>query len=104
MAALFFLFIYRSFFIQLPTHTKYHGLAILGWISLGMLYALFLYLRFGVKDTTIWLNGYLLELIFSLENVFVFHVIIESFGTPTSCVQKALFYVVCCQVLFELVL
>lgn len=101
---MFFLWVYHRFLVGLPSLTKYHGLAIVGWVCIGLLYNAFMYSKFGAEEAEIWFNGYLLELIFSLENVFVFHVIIESFGTPTVCAQKALFIIVCCQVVFELVL
>jgi len=101
---LLFLWVYQRFFMGLPSLTKYHGMAILGWITMGLVYNMLVYAKLGAEQGMIWLNGYLLELIFSLENVFVFHVIIESFGTPTRCTQKALFAIVCCQILYELVL
>mmetsp|Transcript_10660 Transcript_10660/g.28220 ORF Transcript_10660/g.28220 Transcript_10660/m.28220 type:complete len:598 (-) Transcript_10660:160-1953(-) len=102
--ALFFLFFYYHFVIGLPSLTKYHGLAIFGWGMMAILYNAMMYAKLGYDASMVWLNGYLLELIFSLENIFVFHVIIESFGTPTRCAKKALFLIVCCQIVFEMVL
>lgn len=102
--ALVFLIVYHSFVMGLPAVTRYHGLAIFGWISVAVFYNILVFLRLGREASMVWLNGYLMELIFSLENVFVFHIIIEAFGTPTVCAQKALFLIVCCQVIFEVVL
>jgi tellurite resistance protein TerC len=63
-----------------------------------------IYWRLGEEAGVMWLNGYLLELIFSLENIFVFHIIAEAFQTPRRYMQELLFYLVCCQILWEMLL
>jgi len=91
--------------IDLPsTDRKWHGRAVFVWFGLGGVYALLVTARLGEEAGIMWVNGYLLEVIFSLENVFVFHIIVEAFHAPRRCVQKALFVLVCCQVLYEMLL
>jgi tellurite resistance protein TerC len=50
-----------------------------------------------------WFTGYLLELIFSIENVFVFHIVAKTFRSPKLATQKALFIVICAQIIFEVI-
>jgi tellurite resistance protein TerC len=51
-----------------------------------------------------WMTGYLIEIIGSVENIFVFHIIIKAFRVPRSGAQQALFSVVCCQIVYQFVL
>lgn len=55
----------------------------------------------GRAEASGWVTGYLLELIFSIENVFVFHVVCQAFKAPAHLTQKALFLVILGQVLFQ---
>lgn len=102
--ATFFLAVYYRFFLGLLRTTRYPGVAILCWIAMAALYNFIVYLREGKNASLVWTNGYLLELVFSLENVFVFHVIVESFAVPRECVQKVLFWLVCFQICVGLLL
>eukprot|EP00929_Paragymnodinium_shiwhaense_P036967 TRINITY_DN19771_c0_g1_i2.p1 TRINITY_DN19771_c0_g1~~TRINITY_DN19771_c0_g1_i2.p1 ORF type:complete len:429 (+),score=54.11 TRINITY_DN19771_c0_g1_i2:135-1421(+) len=70
--------VYRLVALDLPTSTEYHAAALFGWFTLAGLYALAMHaLREDPAAMTMWTVGYLLELMFSLENVFVFHVIVK---------------------------
>lgn len=51
-----------------------------------------------------WMDGYILEIVFLVENVFVFHIIVKAFGMPRNMTQKLLFIVVGCQIAFQMVL
>merc|ERR1719498_1156860 len=57
----------------------------------------------GSAESAGWMTGYLLELIFSIENVFVFHVVCQSFRAPVHLTQKALFLVILGQMVFQAV-
>jgi tellurite resistance protein TerC len=50
-----------------------------------------------------WLNGFVIEFIFSIENVFIYHIVAEAFGTPRPQSQKGLFIIICCQIVFQLI-
>jgi tellurite resistance protein TerC len=50
-----------------------------------------------------WVNGYILEIIFLIENVFVFHIIVKAFDMPRKMTQQLLFIVVACQICFQMV-
>eukprot|EP00927_Polykrikos_kofoidii_P009006 TRINITY_DN13746_c0_g1_i2.p1 TRINITY_DN13746_c0_g1~~TRINITY_DN13746_c0_g1_i2.p1 ORF type:complete len:541 (+),score=63.01 TRINITY_DN13746_c0_g1_i2:57-1679(+) len=104
MFVLFFLGNYYTFFTSEFKATTYPGIAILCWFGMAALYAYIVFARLGEEAMSIWVDGYVLELVFSLENVFVFHVIIESFSVPKNCVQMVLFWLVCLQICFGLLL
>merc|ERR1719446_1770503 len=47
--------------------------------------------RLGSTRGIEWFTGYLLEFIFSIENVFVFHIVVKAFRTPQRLTQTAIF-------------
>jgi len=55
------------------------------------------HMTFYVAPTLDWYDGYILELVFSLENVFIFRSILGMFRVPEEFVQLTLFIVVCWQ-------
>merc|ERR1719471_1355723 len=59
--------------------------------------------RQGTDNGVLWLNGYILELIFLVENVLVSHVIIQAFRTPRWVNEKVLFIVVIARIVFQMV-
>lgn len=86
-----------------PSTRKLHLIALFIWIGLGALYNALVWVRLGRNAGIMWFTGYLLELIFSIENVFVFHIVVKAFRTPQRLTQKALFNVICCQIVFEMI-
>lgn len=85
-----------------PSTTNFHAGALLIWLLVGMVYNALVWVRLGSSAGIMWFTGYLLEFIFSIENVFVFHIVATAFRTPRRVTQKALFVVVCCQIVFEM--
>jgi predicted tellurium resistance membrane protein TerC len=55
----------------------------------------------GADDAVGWTVGYLLELIFSIENCFIFHIICQAFKAPAHLTQKAIFAVILGQMIFQ---
>eukprot|EP00929_Paragymnodinium_shiwhaense_P036968 TRINITY_DN19771_c0_g1_i3.p1 TRINITY_DN19771_c0_g1~~TRINITY_DN19771_c0_g1_i3.p1 ORF type:complete len:395 (+),score=80.26 TRINITY_DN19771_c0_g1_i3:659-1843(+) len=96
--------VYRLVALDLPTSTEYHAAALFGWFTLAGLYALAMHaLREDPAAMTMWTVGYLLELMFSLENVFVFHVIVKVFELPSRLVKYVLFLLVLFQIKIQMV-
>lgn len=98
-----FLFI-NSITSTWSTSLQSQCLTFLIWIVFGACYNAAIFSRLGEEQGLLWLDGFLLELIFSMENVFVFHIIVEAFSTPVRPVRKALFVVVCWQNVYDMVL
>lgn len=90
------------YLLDWPSTTRYHAMALLIWLALGAVYNALVCVRLGKQAGVMWLTGYLLEFIFSIENVFVFHIVVKAFRTPRRLTQKALFVVICCQIVFEM--
>mmetsp|Transcript_106850 Transcript_106850/g.297481 ORF Transcript_106850/g.297481 Transcript_106850/m.297481 type:complete len:489 (+) Transcript_106850:95-1561(+) len=86
-----------------PSSRWYHSMALLIWFGAAALYNLVLWRRLGAKAGRKWLAGYFLEFVFSIENVFIYHIVVQAFQVPRKPAQKALFIVVCCQVLFQMI-
>eukprot|EP00928_Gymnodinium_smaydae_P052943 TRINITY_DN3705_c0_g1_i1.p1 TRINITY_DN3705_c0_g1~~TRINITY_DN3705_c0_g1_i1.p1 ORF type:complete len:622 (+),score=154.29 TRINITY_DN3705_c0_g1_i1:147-1868(+) len=86
-----------------PSSPHHHVLGLLVWLMMGLMYNLAVAARLGREPGIQWFTGYLLELIFSIENVFIFHIVAKSFRTPQQTTRKALFVVIVCQILFEMV-
>merc|ERR1719379_232808 len=73
------------------------------WLFVGFVYNAIIWARFGSAQGISWFAGYLLEYIFLVENIFIFHIIIQAFKTPAKMTPKALHIVVWGQIMFEMV-
>jgi predicted tellurium resistance membrane protein TerC len=73
------------------------------WILLGFLYAFILSRCIGMRDSVDWLAGYTLELVFLIDNILIFQVIVQAFKLSSALTARALDIVVWGQVLFEAV-
>src|ERR1700722_4826800 len=58
------------------------------WISLALFFCLYLYFTQGKENATLFLTGYLIEKLLSIDNLFVFFVIFEYFQTPPVLYHK----------------
>jgi len=76
---------------------------LVAWLAMGALYMFLLWFRLGEEAASLWLTGYILEFVFSLENIFVFLAVVKSFRMPVEQTQIALLVVVVGQILFEAV-
>ncbi len=54
-----------------------------GWISVGLLFALVVWWWFGIAATGEYVAGYLTEKSLSVDNVFVWALILSYFKVPT---------------------
>jgi len=68
-----------------------HLLLVGFWIALGLAAAVLVWQRFGTHTGISWTNGYLLEWMLSLDNLFVFHLIFKAYKLPSQLLHKALF-------------
>jgi len=81
----------------------YHVAVLLVWLAVGLTYNAVIWGRFGSNAGISWFAGYLLEIIFLVENIFIFHIVIQAFKTPIKLTTKALHIVVWCQIMFEMI-
>eukprot|EP00927_Polykrikos_kofoidii_P069940 TRINITY_DN656_c0_g1_i3.p1 TRINITY_DN656_c0_g1~~TRINITY_DN656_c0_g1_i3.p1 ORF type:complete len:698 (-),score=144.77 TRINITY_DN656_c0_g1_i3:101-2194(-) len=102
MATCLSLIVY-SLILEWPSSSSMHGFALLIWFAGGATYNALIFGRQGMNAGIIWMNGYVLELIFMVENVFVFHIIVQAFNLPRVVTQRVLFAVVAIQVLLQMV-
>jgi hypothetical protein len=77
------------------------GLLVL-WLFISVSYCIGVCLRLGLQTGVSWASGYLLEMIFSLEHMFIFNLIFHTLETPLRLVRKALFAVLIGSVLLRL--
>jgi tellurite resistance protein TerC len=85
-----------------PHKRRLHGLAIFIWLAMAAACNMFVWYQWGSNAALGWFNGYLLEFVFSIENVFVFHVVVRAFRVPRRHTQRALTIVIYAQILFEM--
>jgi tellurite resistance protein TerC len=64
----------------------------LAWISLALLFNLWLYREFGKEPALAFFTGYLLEKSLSVDNLFVFLIIFSHFKVPAHAKHTVLFY------------
>lgn len=95
-----FVWVYAVFF-EWPNPRTPHCAALILWMAWAGACLLAVGVTCGSTEASGWVTGYLLELIFSIENVFVFHVVCQAFRAPAHLTQKALFLVIIGQVLFQ---
>ena len=62
------------------------------WVSIGLAFALFVLAEFGGRATGEYLSGYLIEKSLSIDNVFVWSVILTHFRVPQQYQHRVLFW------------
>jgi predicted tellurium resistance membrane protein TerC len=80
-----------------------HCSVLMIWLAVGCVYNAVIWGRFGSNAGISWFAGYLLEFIFLVENIFIFHIIIQAFKVPAKLTRKALHIVVWGQITFEMI-
>ena len=73
------------------------------WISIAMVFCLFVYIEWGAGPAMEFLTAFIVEETMSLDNVFVFIIVFSSFGVPEEYQHKALFYGVIGAILMRMV-
>lgn len=71
------------------------------WISLALLFNLFVWFELGKTKALEFLTGYLVEQALSVDNVFVFIVILTYFAVPRDVQHKVLFWGVLSAIVFR---
>src|SRR5690606_29132587 len=61
------------------------------WITLALLFNLFIYYEFGSQAATEYLTGYLIEKSLSVDNLFVFVLVFSYFQVPARYQHRILF-------------
>lgn len=89
---------------SLPIVPLWQSLALMVWLVAAAGVYAYTRGRHSKEESEGWLEGYLLELIFSMENILIYELIASACNTPPTAVKKALFLVICCQVVFQFIL
>merc|ERR1719262_1981265 len=61
------------------------------WFTVGLIFNAAVFMGYGDFAAIVWFNGYILEYLLSVDNVFFFHVVFTAYATPSSQKYKALF-------------
>lgn len=61
------------------------------WFATGLIFNAAVFIAYGKLAAIVWFDGYILEYLLSVDNVFFFHVVFQAYSTPASQVYKALF-------------
>lgn len=73
-------------------HTKEAAIESAAWISVGLVFALFVWWEFGGGAAGEYMGGYLIEKSLSVDNVFVWAVILSHFKVPAQYQHRVLFW------------
>lgn len=74
-----------------PFFRNNHRVAIVFWITVGLAFNAQIWFRMGSEQGFSWTAGYILEWMLSMDNLFVFHLIFQTYHTPPVQRHKALF-------------
>jgi len=72
------------------------------WVACACGFCGYIYWRFSSASAFNWMSGYLLEWMLSFDNLFVFHLIFQTYATPDKLKHKPLFWGICGAVFFRL--
>jgi len=73
------------------------------WICMACVFCGWIWYVKGSSSAFNWMTGYLLEWMLSFDNLFVFHLIFQSYATPDNLKHKPLFWGICGAVFFRLI-
>jgi len=86
------------------THWYQHATALAFWMATALGMTVSMAIWRGGEVAEAWGNGYLMELTLSMENIFLYEIILVGFHVPAKQARKALFVVAICQMFFQLFL
>jgi len=75
---------------HLPEIERTHVALLAFWMLVAVGFCVEVWMRQGQKEGISWASGYILELVFSMENVFIFNLIFHTLETPRRLMRKAL--------------
>lgn len=73
------------------------------WILCAWGFFGWVYWWYDASHAWMWMSGYMLEWMLSFDNLFVFHLIFNVYGTPDNLKHRPLYYGICGAVFFRLV-
>jgi len=88
---------------RLPSTFGVHCAVLAFWLCVAMVYGIALGCRTNHSTAMEWFSGYMLEWILSMDNLFVFHLVLDAFRTPAKQVHKAVFVGIIGAVLIRMV-
>jgi len=88
---------------RLPSTFGVHCIVLVFWLCVAMTYGIALRYRANRLAAVEWFSGYMLEWILSMDNLFVFHLVLDAFRTPAKQVHKAVFVGIVGAVLIRMV-
>ncbi|AYE33004.1 TerC/Alx family metal homeostasis membrane protein [Clostridium septicum] len=83
--------------------TKRSLLNLIFWILLAIIFNIYIYYLRGEKAAVEFLGGYIIEMSLSLDNLFLFLMIFESFGIPEAYQERVLKYGVLGAIILRLI-
>lgn len=104
LAVAFAIFSLLNFYVLyvIPITNELNNVLVVSFfLGLALLFNTLVYLSAGDEVAVTWFVGYLEELVFSLENIFVFHAVIQKFATPPRNTTTALIWTINCQIPFQ---
>jgi len=86
------------------TTWRQHAYALAFWFGTALLMFTYMYVMMSDGQAAIWLDGYFMELFLSVENIFLYEIIMISFRVPARQSRKALFITSIFQMFFQAIL
>lgn len=99
------LIIFDNFFLNRNPEELTIGRALrytMVWISTAFAFCGWIWYTHGRSGAFMWMSGYMLEWLLSFDNLFVFHLIFNLYGTPDHLKHRPLYLGICGAVLFRL--
>lgn len=73
------------------------------WVAISLIYSFFLWWHHGVETASLFISGYALEKVLSVDNLFVFSAIFAWFGVPNQYRHRVLYWGVIGAIVFRLI-
>jgi len=74
-----------------PDGFRWHLVVIGVWVIAAVLYLWVVWARMGKQAGIEWISGYVLEWMLSMDNLFIFHLVFQTYKTPPAQMHKAVF-------------
>lgn len=108
VVALFVIMVIGFLALDLFTHNNSKPVSLKGalawsavWVAVSLAFALYLYIEFGANFASLFLTGYALEKVLSVDNLMVFVAIFSAFSVPDAYRHRILFFGIIGAVLFR---
>jgi len=72
------------------------------WVCCAFAFCGWVYWYYGANQAFMWMSGYMLEWMLSFDNLFVFHMIFQVYGTPDHLKHRPLYLGICGAIVFRL--